>query len=574
MIDKEVSMRLLLLGFMCLVNCLGCDGLSIPAAMEKIRAGQWLAPHDFPSISNIKSILRKAPNDGTDELDVLYNLLIESKAPIEDSQKQQIVERAVKGVSPMATHNLALLYITGQMAEEQEPDEQKAFGYLEISASQDCAQSQYYLGKLRQEAKHIKWAIEFYLKAAEKEHGLALFQLGNLTPEGDEKLKYYERARKCGVKEACRELGRFYYNLGSEKDRGLIEDIRQEYGSRLVTRNPDINFREALQYYEELDKYYQEDGGRGDLEAVYFIALLNQECVTPKDPAKAAEYYRLAIDLRSPDKPFLYPDAYYRLARLCEQGYVNYNEEEMIQWYEQAVELKTEGAADAAVRLAQIHGNREAAEGVGEGEGAERQDNRLSVWYNRKAAEWGNSFAQAVEGVRSEKSGDILHAVKQYQRSAEQGEPMGCYLLGRCYRLGRGVEKNEDLAEKWLRDAVSKDCYNAAYELGWIYYNKKSPRGYKDAARYWKLAADNTEITDAQYQYGCLALEGLGVQRSEPEARHYFNKAAENGHFRAQCRLLFMSTPRSCSFNFGSPNLGTITEKFTGLYASEKEKGE
>jgi TPR repeat protein len=51
---------------------------------------------------------------------------------------------------------------------------------------------------------------------------------------------------------------------------------------------------------------------------------------------------------------------------------------------------------------------------------------------------------------------DDAEAVKWTRTSAEQGNALGQYNLGRMYANGRGVAKNDAEAEKWFRKAAEQ----------------------------------------------------------------------------------------------------------------------
>ena len=41
-------------------------------------------------------------------------------------------------------------------------------------------------------------------------------------------------------------------------------------------------------------------------------------------------------------------------------------------------------------------------------------------------------------------------------KAAKQGDPDAQYCLGRCYKEGIGVEKNEDMAKEWWHKAADQ----------------------------------------------------------------------------------------------------------------------
>ncbi len=65
-----------------------------------------------------------------------------------------------------------------------------------------------------------------------------------------------------------------------------------------------------------------------------------------------------------------------------------------------------------------------------------------------------NSNAQHVLGLYCElETNDEKGAVAAYKRAAKMGVSCAAYRLALIYRDGRGVEKNQKLAIKWLKQA-------------------------------------------------------------------------------------------------------------------------
>ena len=56
-------------------------------------------------------------------------------------------------------------------------------------------------------------------------------------------------------------------------------------------------------------------------------------------------------------------------------------------------------------------------------------------------------------------------AVKWYRKAAEQGHAKAQLMLGICYSLGNGVEKNMDESLKWIRKAASQGDEDAKEAL-------------------------------------------------------------------------------------------------------------
>lgn len=106
----------------------------------------------------------------------------------------------------------------------------------------------------------------------------------------------------------------------------------------------------------------------------------------------------------------------------------------------------------------------------------------------------------------------------EYERSfAEAGDAEAQSNLGRMYEEGRGVDRDESEAERWLRRAAAQGDAEAKLLLK----RKNGTRG--DLEAQWELAL--------------IYLDGQGVSKDEAEAAHWLSLAAQHGHVEAQFRL-------------------------------------
>ena len=104
----------------------------------------------------------------------------------------------------------------------------------------------------------------------------------------------------------------------------------------------------------------------------------------------------------------------------------------------------------------------------------------------------------AIDFERLKKAFDNFAHLRQ---AAEQGNAMGQYILGGCYRYGEGVEKDCVEAVKWYRKAAEQGDAYGQCSLGDCYYN------------------------------------GKGVDKDEAEAIRWYRKAADQGYWEAKLKL-------------------------------------
>lgn len=111
------------------------------------------------------------------------------------------------------------------------------------------------------------------------------------------------------------------------------------------------------------------------------------------------------------------------------------------------------------------------------GSGTEKNNDKAIKWMTR-AAEQGNpqyqyelgSFYEDLrfEEVEENSPSMAQMAAAYYLRAARQGHPYAQERLGQCYRLGMGVEKDLQEAEKWLLLAKQQGV-KLNRQLAWLY---------------------------------------------------------------------------------------------------------
>lgn len=108
----------------------------------------------------------------------------------------------------------------------------------------------------------------------------------------------------------------------------------------------------------------------------------------------------------------------------------------------------------------------------------------------------------------------------RYFFAAYKSEPLAAYNLGLLYLLGRGVERNEEAALGYMRQAAAKQRISQAdVRIGLHHYRRKE---IAQARRWFRHAAQNNDPVGAYY-VGRMLLEDKGDYR---EAMSWLDKAA------------------------------------------------
>lgn len=124
-------------------------------------------------------------------------------------------------------------------------------------------------------------------------------------------------------------------------------------------------------------------------------------------------------------------------------------------------------------------------------------------------------------------------AAKLFYKAAQMGNAAAQYELGRLYLLGKGVKRNEEIADELLGASADAGYVPAFVQLGKIRYQKKQ---YKNAWKWFHKAAEENEPTALFYAYLFFSY-GYHVKQSESIARRYLVKAATAGSLEAKLEL-------------------------------------
>lgn len=113
---------------------------------------------------------------------------------------------------------------------------------------------------------------------------------------------------------------------------------------------------------------------------------------------------------------------------------------------------------------------------------------RMYYWAGRKHA--GNAGGRQFE---------LVLAANLYQQSHELGDPYGTCELGRCYREGAGVPRDEKRAFDLAQDAANRADYGGNYDMGTYYATGiGTEKDHRIAAQYFEAASDCEPITNGQ----------------------------------------------------------------------------
>ena len=170
-----------------------------------------------------------------------------------------------------------------------------------------------------------------------------------------------------------------------------------------------------------------------------------------------------------------------------------------------------------------------------------------------EAADRGNPLAKALLGDALCWGGfaamgivrDVTQGVCLVKESANQGHPLGLFLLSRVQRLISGHRQHPDVADRTEREALGNGVLEEGGSCGPVWWLVKSTilREGRIARRDLKKAAGLTKMSlesgylDAWSAYGVSLMNGEGVSRDRAEGFHWLMKAADAGYGPARLEL-------------------------------------
>jgi uncharacterized protein len=119
--------------------------------------------------------------------------------------------------------------------------------------------------------------------------------------------------------------------------------------------------------------------------------------------------------------------------------------------------------------------------------------------------------------------------VSRLKSKAEAGDASAQALLGKAYKDGDGVQKNETMALKWLRKAADQDEPAAENDLGIIYGRGEGIAQDKDEAARWYKKAAKQGNAKAMFNLGACYYNGDGVDTDNVASYAWFLLAQEAG---------------------------------------------
>ena len=367
------------------------------------------------------------------------------------SDFEEIVKKANEGDAE-AQCSLGFVYMCGMSVEK---DYDLAKSWLRKSAKQGFAKAYRHLAELYMEGNGVPKSLEmgiYYAKIAERRgdtdaHTVRILcqrkRMGELNPEPEVELwhyymrdpshfiEYYEKAIEVEIANGPFRLGYIYEQMGD------YENAVKYYKLGEIRHAGDAIYRLGYLYEKGLGveksrlhaySYYRRAETHGDLNACNTLGCIL--CQSHLESKSGIEDIKKAAD------------GGHSVAKL-NLAYIYSVVPEIKAPFEVKVSLYTpaaeEGNLSAKLALGYLYMN---AEG-------ENRDYASAMKHFAEAGMEGNVDAEFMAGFIAEHHLDMMrNAAYHYRRAADEGHPLAMYYLSECYRDGRGVEENGEIADE------------------------------------------------------------------------------------------------------------------------------
>jgi hypothetical protein len=419
-----------------------------------------------------------------------------SAPPPEATQIAHDKARAAKGDTAAMFH-MALYYCYGQGMPQ---DFVKAKTWLQKAADKGHTPSMVQLGIMNMAGKGGKKdpvkALAFFRKAAKKGDGVAMNEIGMMYEEGDgvkkdmvEAVKNFQGAAEKGITEAMSSLAMCYIKgNGVTKDPVTASKWLQkaaEGGDMMAAndlaffyRSPDLgnDCKKAMEWYMKA----RDLGDTGSLPAVGEIAM-EGKCKDAEYKA-VAQWMKKYADQGDGDACF-FMAGFYAEAVGVEHDYVK----AMNLLMTDADQLIKNHAKenDAIDELFDMYDS---------GNLSPSDMETLLKWLEQTADKTNDAGMMAGIGfIYTNKENatkrDYTKAMTWAMRSADKGNPTGCFNVGYLYANGLGVMQDDKKGFEWIMKAAEKGDKVAMRTIGDFYENGQGVARSHTKALEWKAKA-------------------------------------------------------------------------------------
>jgi TPR repeat protein len=385
-------------------------------------------------------------------------------------------------------------------------------------------------------------ALEWYLKAEQKNDARAIYRLGKFYENGKGTTQDLWTAQRYYIagtnfrnpdsmyslaylylegSDSIRDMPKAFYlffnaaNMGHQESRLLLAPLFG-FSENDYSRCIYLSVLEMLEEVAESGNLVVQDK-LGD----YFLSLGDKE--------NAVKWYKMAVRGKI-------TETYYKLAKIYGEEGFYHNSSKAINLYELAM---VNQHTESIFEMAKIYHY-----GIGISpdllkayqlytDASDRGHKRAYAILNITSDSNDATGGDAVEELRSSSSEDFEYLLAMYEFVATDGRTELQYKVGYIYEKIIETPKYEK-AIKWYLMAVDGGHKESAYRLGLLY--KKglgTPQNWSDAIRMFESAMNNGS-SSACFELGLINHHGNGVTVDTQKALEYYRKAANNNDLNGQ----------------------------------------
>ena len=484
------------------------------------------------------SLVEEAANEGWYDAIYFLGLCYDQGEYVDSVDKVKARELftalAEDGV-PAGQTKLGFYYETGQG--DLEPDLAQAIEYYRLAADQDYPLAILYLGDAYREGcdalpQDKAKAFELYTHAHELGAGAGTYYVGRSYLEGcgvpvdtAQAIPYLRQAAEMGVGNAAYRLAEMYnYGQGGMPMDGDTALRYYLMGHQNGSGDASCFIGRQLlkeESYEMAVQYLSVAAQRGSVDGLVYLGICLQNGLgVDADPETGCDLFRTAISREKNAQ------AYASLGLATLQGNGTAEDETLGKSYlDTAVSL---GHEKSILWVGLCHLN---------GWGC-RADTATAINYLERAADNGEIRAINELGDIYEEQGDYKNAVLYYEKGVTLGSLESYCSLGYCYQEGLGVVLNSQKALELYKVAADHEYIRGYLLMAQSCMNGMGcERSYPEAMM-WLEKAANAGNPTAMYYLGAIYAEGEeGVKPDLKKAKKWYKQAADAGYAPAQAAL-------------------------------------
>ncbi len=153
--------------------------------------------------------------------------------------------------------------------------------------------------------------------------------------------------------------------------------------------------------------------------------------------------------------------------------------------------------------------------------------------------------ADFQKGMDAYDKGDFAAALVEWRALAKQGDAEAQSWLGLMYRLGQGVDKDDEKAAEWYRKSAEQGNSSGQIGLGKLYTMGRGVTQDKRVGIEWFRKAAEQGDPRGQQTLGLMYVIGSGTQKDFTKAHMWWSFAASKGNEAAKKNLDRVTTMMS-----------------------------